>query len=158
MANVKGRSVLVTGGGSGIGLATARRMLEAGARVAIAGRDLPRLERAAAASFAEGATPADEAQPDYTNIFSMRLVNLLLFAQVTGNATTRAQALEALSASDPARHTRLAGLRRLMPVKPGGALALLDETLHRRECRIDGRHRRHATDVGRLANRLTVAV
>ncbi|MFN5329494.1 MAG: SDR family oxidoreductase [Planctomycetota bacterium] len=48
MANVKGRSVLVTGGGSGIGLATARRMLEAGARVAIAGRDLPRLERAAA--------------------------------------------------------------------------------------------------------------
>ena len=38
----------------------------------------------------------------------------------------RVQALEALSASDPARHARLAGLRRLMPVKPGGALALLD--------------------------------
>jgi len=57
----------------------------------------PRLERAAAAAFAEGATPADEAQPFYTNIYSMRLVNLLLFAQVTGNATTRARALAALA-------------------------------------------------------------
>ena len=42
----------------------------------------------------------------------------------------RAQSLEALSASDPARHARLAGLRRLMPVKPGGALALLDAAPH----------------------------
>jgi hypothetical protein len=60
-------------------------------------RWLPRLERAAAASFAEGATPSDEAQPFYTNIFSMRLVNLLLFSQATGNVTTRAQGLAALS-------------------------------------------------------------
>lgn len=61
---------------------------------AVLSRWLPRLQLAAAASFAEGAT---EAQPFYTNIYSMRLVNLLLFAQVTGNATTLAQGLAALS-------------------------------------------------------------
>jgi len=60
-------------------------------------RWMPQLELAAAASFAEGATPSDEAQPFYTNIYTMRLVNLLLFAQVTGNATVRAWADAALA-------------------------------------------------------------
>lgn len=57
----------------------------------------PHLAGAAVASFAEGSTPAGEAQPFYTNIYSMRLANLLLFGDVLGNATVAAQGLAALS-------------------------------------------------------------
>jgi NADP-dependent 3-hydroxy acid dehydrogenase YdfG len=45
---LQGKNVLVTGGGSGIGLAVARLLLRDGARVAITGRDSAKLERAAA--------------------------------------------------------------------------------------------------------------
>lgn len=41
-----GKTVLVTGGGSGIGLATARQFLQCGAQVFIAGRKADKLERA----------------------------------------------------------------------------------------------------------------
>ena len=40
------RVAVVTGGSSGIGLATARILLQAGARVAICGRDASRLDTA----------------------------------------------------------------------------------------------------------------
>lgn len=43
MAEFDGRTVLITGGGSGMGLATARRLVSAGARVVLAGRTLERL-------------------------------------------------------------------------------------------------------------------
>jgi NAD(P)-dependent dehydrogenase (short-subunit alcohol dehydrogenase family) len=46
---VKDKVVIVTGGSSGFGLASARLLLECGARVAITGRDPQRLEAAAAA-------------------------------------------------------------------------------------------------------------
>src|SRR3954470_146436 len=49
-----GRLALVTGGGSGLGLAIARGLAEAGARVLINGRDIPKLERAAALLHADG--------------------------------------------------------------------------------------------------------
>jgi NAD(P)-dependent dehydrogenase (short-subunit alcohol dehydrogenase family) len=47
MSEFEGKTVLITGGGSGIGLATALGLAEAGARVVIAGRDSARLEAAA---------------------------------------------------------------------------------------------------------------
>lgn len=45
---LKGKGVLVTGGGSGIGLAVARMLLDEGARVAITGRNEAKLRDAAA--------------------------------------------------------------------------------------------------------------
>ncbi|MFE5792089.1 SDR family NAD(P)-dependent oxidoreductase [Streptomyces sp. NPDC056503] len=48
MKRFTGRTVLITGGTSGMGLATARRLLDEGAHVVITGRDAARLDRAAA--------------------------------------------------------------------------------------------------------------
>ncbi len=45
--NLKGATALVTGGSSGIGFATAKALIDAGASVAITGRDEPRLAEAA---------------------------------------------------------------------------------------------------------------
>lgn len=50
MRNIEGMSVLVTGGGSGIGAATALRLAGKGARVTIAGRRREKLEAVAAAA------------------------------------------------------------------------------------------------------------
>src|SRR5205085_9358001 len=47
MNKLTGKTALITGGGSGIGLAVARAFLDEGARVAITGRDEAKLRRAA---------------------------------------------------------------------------------------------------------------
>jgi NADP-dependent 3-hydroxy acid dehydrogenase YdfG len=47
MSKLTGKIVVVTGGGSGIGLASARLFLQAGAKVAIAGRDETKLRNSA---------------------------------------------------------------------------------------------------------------
>lgn len=65
-----GRRILVTGGGSGLGLAMSARFLELGARVAIIGRSAARLERALAeldagdAAWAHAADVRDAAAVD----------------------------------------------------------------------------------------------
>jgi NAD(P)-dependent dehydrogenase (short-subunit alcohol dehydrogenase family) len=46
MTEFDGKTVLITGGGSGIGLATARQLVAAGANVVLAGRSGDRLEKA----------------------------------------------------------------------------------------------------------------
>jgi NADP-dependent 3-hydroxy acid dehydrogenase YdfG len=47
MGVLAGKTALITGGGSGVGLATARRFIQEGARVAIAGRSEDKLRQAA---------------------------------------------------------------------------------------------------------------
>ncbi|WP_144081676.1 SDR family NAD(P)-dependent oxidoreductase, partial [Micromonospora wenchangensis] len=46
MSTYEGKTVVITGGGSGIGLATARLLVDAGARVLITGRDHATLDAA----------------------------------------------------------------------------------------------------------------
>ena len=48
MAKLKGLKVLITGGSSGIGKATAEKLIQAGAVVCITGRDKNKLDRVAA--------------------------------------------------------------------------------------------------------------
>jgi NADP-dependent 3-hydroxy acid dehydrogenase YdfG len=67
MPQLDGRIALVTGGGSGVGLATARLFLQHGASVAIAGRDADKLRRAADELHGGDrllARPADVSDPD----------------------------------------------------------------------------------------------
>ncbi len=52
--NVRGKLVIITGGGTGIGLAAAHRLARAGARIVICGRTLEKLEEAQKALQAEG--------------------------------------------------------------------------------------------------------
>jgi NAD(P)-dependent dehydrogenase (short-subunit alcohol dehydrogenase family) len=61
---LEGKSCLVTGGGSGIGLAVARRFAAEGARVAVMGRRADRLEEAAAECDAISAEPGDVSVAD----------------------------------------------------------------------------------------------
>jgi NAD(P)-dependent dehydrogenase (short-subunit alcohol dehydrogenase family) len=67
VSRLTGRTALVTGGGSGIGLEVARQLLREGARVAITGRDADKLRRAAD-TLAVGDRlfwhPADIARPE----------------------------------------------------------------------------------------------
>jgi NAD(P)-dependent dehydrogenase (short-subunit alcohol dehydrogenase family) len=75
---LKDKTVLVTGGGSGIGLAVARAFLGEGARVAITGRDGAKLRRAAE-SLGGGRRlfhhAADVAEPEQVQTMVRRVVD-----------------------------------------------------------------------------------
>jgi NAD(P)-dependent dehydrogenase (short-subunit alcohol dehydrogenase family) len=66
MSDLNGRVALITGGGSGIGFGCARALADAGARVALMGRDPQRLERAVSELGAERAyaVPGDVSNED----------------------------------------------------------------------------------------------
>lgn len=74
MPRLQNKVALVTGGGSGIGLGSARRLIEEGAFVYITGRDQQRLE-AAASSLGERATAvvADATDPDRMRAVTQRI-------------------------------------------------------------------------------------
>jgi NADP-dependent 3-hydroxy acid dehydrogenase YdfG len=70
MSNLANKVVLVTGGGSGIGLAVARAFVAEGAQVAIAGRDEAKLSRAAASIAEKGIVTchrADVSDPQHVH-------------------------------------------------------------------------------------------
>jgi NADP-dependent 3-hydroxy acid dehydrogenase YdfG len=63
MPGVSGKVVLITGGGSGVGRAAARLFADAGARVAIAGRDEAKLKQTAAGVAGTLTKAADVTDP-----------------------------------------------------------------------------------------------
>jgi NADP-dependent 3-hydroxy acid dehydrogenase YdfG len=80
MSKLTGQTVLVTGGGSGIGLAVARLLLAEGARVAISGRDAAKLQRAAQTLNAGDRVvshPADVSDPQQAQTLIQNVTALL---------------------------------------------------------------------------------
>ena len=75
MKRLEGKTAVVTGGNSGIGLATAKRFLDEGARVAISGRNQKTLDEAVK-TLGDGvlAVRADTAKLDETEKFLTKVV------------------------------------------------------------------------------------
>jgi 3-oxoacyl-[acyl-carrier protein] reductase len=98
---MRGRSALVIGGSSGIGLATASILVREGAAVTIAGRDAARLEAAAEQVRAEaGSAPAtmvcDQSDPAALAALAEGLGEAPLHALVCAAGGSRRSAFEAL--------------------------------------------------------------
>jgi len=88
--SLEGRTALVTGGNSGLGLAMARALGLAGARLVLVARRLPELEQAAASLRAEAldaaVVPADLAAPDAADQVASGLAALGLAPDILVNA------------------------------------------------------------------------
>ncbi|RAU97416.1 short-chain dehydrogenase [Mycobacterium colombiense] len=72
MGQLDGKTTLVTGGTSGIGLATAKRFVDEGAYVFITGRDRARLDETAASIGAHG-VQGDISKPDELDILAAEI-------------------------------------------------------------------------------------
>lgn len=98
---MRGRSALVIGGSSGIGLATASILLREGAEVTIAGRDAARLEAAAAQLRAEAdgsltTAVCDQSDPEALAALSAQWGEAPLHALVCAAGGSHRSAFEAL--------------------------------------------------------------
>lgn len=84
--NLDGARVLVTGGSSGIGEGTARLLIQRGTRVAICGRDVGKLERAAADMGASGIRADVSREDDVIRLVSETVERLGGLDAVVNNA------------------------------------------------------------------------
>jgi NAD(P)-dependent dehydrogenase (short-subunit alcohol dehydrogenase family) len=76
MPELSGKTILITGGGSGIGFAVARRVVDAGGQVVLAGRNVDRLSVASKDLDADDrvlAVPTDVAAPDQLDALAARI-------------------------------------------------------------------------------------
>lgn len=108
--DLSGRVVIVTGGGSGIGMATARLLAERGASVAICGRRMNRLEEAAAQIGVTGqrvlAVTCDVRKPDEAQALMTRVTGDLGGIDILINNAGGAHGHVALAAMDLAKWDR----------------------------------------------------
>jgi NAD(P)-dependent dehydrogenase (short-subunit alcohol dehydrogenase family) len=136
--NLLDQQVVVIGGSSGIGLATARAARAEGARVVLTGRDPDRLRAAAAEVGAQQHAAFDAHDPDRLDAFFRSLPAPVDHVLVTAGGPYYAP-LADMDTADAARyladHVRLAleaARHAARAVRPGGGLLLMGGTGGRR--------------------------
>ncbi|BBP98901.1 oxidoreductase [Burkholderia sp. SFA1] len=115
---------VVTGGGSGIGFATAERFVSEGARVVISGRDAEKLQRAAD-TLGANALPI---VADAANAADMRRLYETAVAHF-GRAVDVIVANAGVSRQTPVRDTSLAQFAQVFDINVGGVYVTVREAL-----------------------------
>lgn len=122
-AEVAGKVVLVTGGSSGIGLATAHRMAEAGATTLICGRDAGRLAAAIAEIGRHGA-PVQAYQVDLSDIAACERFVQAVLADHGGVDVLVNNAGRSIRRTVEASYERFHDVQRMMQLNYFGAVRL----------------------------------